>query len=140
MKLPKRRAYSKLGVPIAQLEKDGKMEMGGDTFTLNAKNPKSISGRNLTPLPKGNYSSNRTALNSDKKWNQWLYENALEEVKGDSYRTTLVKALNPNKLSTADKDFLNLVLFDQTNCKIIYEDGGITQSGTPEYLRMFLGK
>jgi len=31
MKLPKRRAYSKLGVPIAQLEKDGKMEEGGVT-------------------------------------------------------------------------------------------------------------
>jgi predicted ABC-type ATPase len=140
IKLPKRRAYSKLGVPIAQLEKERKMEMGGDVFTLNAKNPKSISGRNLTPLPKGNYLSNRTALNSDKKWNQWLYENALEEVKSDSYRTTLVKALNPSKLSPADKDFLNLVLFDQTNCKISYEDGGITESFTPDYLKMFLGK
>ena len=140
MKLPKRRAYSKLGVPIAQLEKDGKMEMGGDTFTLNAKNPKSISGRSLTPLPKMNYGSNRSISMSDKKFAQWLYDNALEEVKGDDYRTTLVKALNPSRLSPADKDFLNLVLFDQTNCKITYEDGGITQSGTPEYLRMFLGK
>ena len=140
MKLPKRRAYSKLGVPIAQLEKDGKMEMGGDTFTLNAKNPKSISGRSLTPLPKMNYGSNRSISMSDKKFAQWLYDNALEEVKGDDYRTTLVKALNPSRLSPADKDFLNLVLFDQTNCKITYEDGGTTQSGTPDYLKMFLGK
>jgi predicted ABC-type ATPase len=31
MKLPKRRAYSKLGVPIAQLEKQSKMEEGGIT-------------------------------------------------------------------------------------------------------------
>jgi predicted ABC-type ATPase len=31
MKLPKRRAYSKLGVPIAQLEKESKMEDGGMT-------------------------------------------------------------------------------------------------------------
>ena len=31
MKLPKRRAYSKLGVPIAQLEKEAKMESGGAT-------------------------------------------------------------------------------------------------------------
>ena len=31
MKLPKRRAYSKLGVPIAQLEKEAKMEEGGVT-------------------------------------------------------------------------------------------------------------
>lgn len=31
MKLPKRRAYSKLGVPIAQLEKESKMEKGGVT-------------------------------------------------------------------------------------------------------------
>jgi hypothetical protein len=29
MKLPKRRAYSKLGVPISQLEKERKMESGG---------------------------------------------------------------------------------------------------------------
>jgi predicted ABC-type ATPase len=140
MKLPKRRAYSKLGVPIAELEKTSKMESGGDVFTLNAKNPKSISGKSLTPLPKGNYSSNRTAINSDKKWNQWLYDNALEEVKGDSYQTTLVKALNPSRLSPADKDFLNMILFNDTNTRISYEDGGITQGGTPDYLRMFLGK
>jgi hypothetical protein len=31
MKLPKRRAYSKLGVPIAELEKQNKMEEGGAT-------------------------------------------------------------------------------------------------------------
>ena len=31
IKLPKRRAYSKLGVPIAQLEKERKMESGGAT-------------------------------------------------------------------------------------------------------------
>ena len=31
MKLPKRRAYSKLGIPIAQLEKENKMENGGIT-------------------------------------------------------------------------------------------------------------
>jgi predicted ABC-type ATPase len=140
MKLPKRRAYSKLGVPIAELEKQGKMEYGGGAFTLDAKNPKSISGRNLTPLPKGNYSTNRTALNTDKKWNEWLYENALAEVKGDDYQTTLVKALNPSRLSPADKDYLNMVLFDQTNCKITYEDGGAVESTTPDYLRMFLGK
>ena len=29
MRLPKRRAYSKLGVPISQLEKERKMESGG---------------------------------------------------------------------------------------------------------------
>jgi hypothetical protein len=33
-----------------------------------------------------------------------------------------------------------VVLFDQTNCKIIYEDGGAVESTTPDYLRMFLGK
>jgi len=140
MKLPKRRAYSKLGVPIAELEKERKMEYGGDTFTLNAKNPKSISGRSLTPLPKMNYATNRTISTSEKKFAQWLYDNALDEVKGDNYRTTLVKALNPSNLSPADKDFLNLVLFDQTNSKIIYEAGGQTERGTPDYLKMFLGK
>ena len=31
MKLPKRRDYSKLGVPIAKLEKEAKMENGGAT-------------------------------------------------------------------------------------------------------------
>jgi predicted ABC-type ATPase len=140
MRLPKRRAYSKLGVPIAELAKQSKMEEGGATFTLNAKNPKSISGRSLTPLPKGDYSTNRKALNSEKKFSQWLYDNALEEVKGDSYRTTLVKALNPSRLSNADQDFLNLVLFNDTDAKISYEDGGITESTTPDYLKMFLGK
>jgi len=140
MRLPKRRSYSKLGVPIAELEKQGKMEKGGDTFTLNAKNPKSITGKSLSPLPKSNYTSNRSAMNSDKKIDQWLYDNALEEVKGDKYKTTLVKALDPKRLSPADRDFLNVVLFDTTVCKISYEDGGVTESSTPDYLRMFLGE
>jgi predicted ABC-type ATPase len=140
MKLPKRRAYSKLGVPIAELEKQSKMERGGNVFTLDAKNPKSILGRSLTPLPKMNYATNRTIINSEKKWNQWLYDNALEEVKGNSYKTDLVKAVNPMRLSPADKDFLNIVLFNDTNTKISYEEGGITDSSTPEYLKMFLGK
>jgi predicted ABC-type ATPase len=140
MRLPKRRSYSKLGVPISELEKESKMEKGGDTFTLNAKNPKSITGKSLSPLPKSNYTSNRSAMNSDKKIDQWLYDNALEEVKGDKYKTTLVKALDPKRLSPADRDFLNVVLFDTTVCKIYYEDGGVTEISTPDYLRMFLGK
>jgi predicted ABC-type ATPase len=140
MKLPKRRAYSKLGVPIAELEKQNKMEEGGNIFTLNAKNPKSITGRSLTPLPKMNYSTNRSAINSEKKFSKWLYDNALEEVKGDNYRTTLVKALNPSRLSNADQDFLNLVLFNDTDAKISYEEGGVTESNIPDYLQMFLGK
>ena len=140
MKLPKRRAYSKLGVPIDELEKERKMEEGGNIFTLNAKNPKSITGRSLTPLPKMNYSTNRSAINSEKKFSKWLYDNALEEVKGDNYRTTLVKALNPSRLSNADQDFLNLVLFNDTDAKISYEEGGVTESNIPDYLQMFLGK
>ena len=140
MKLPKRRAYSKLGVPIDELEKERKMEEGGNIFTLNAKNPKSITGRSLTPLPKMNYSTNRSAINSEKKFSKWLYDNALEEVKGDNYRTTLVKALNPSRLSNADQDFLNLVLFNDTDAKISYEEGGMTESNIPDYLQMFLGK
>jgi predicted ABC-type ATPase len=140
MRLPKRRSYSKLGVPISELEKESKMEKGGDTFTLNAKNPKSITGKSLSPLPKSNYTSNRSAMNSDKKIDQWLYDNALEEVKGDKYKTTLVKALDPKRLSPADRDFLNVVLFDTTVCKISYEDGGVTEISTPDYLRMFLGE
>lgn len=123
-----------------QALKGTEFEMGGNVFTLNAKNPKSISGRSLTPLPKMNYSTNRSSINSEKKFSLWLYNNALEEVKGDSYRTTLVKGLNPSRLSNADQDFLNLVLFNDTDCKITYEDGGITESNTPDYLRMFLGK
>jgi predicted ABC-type ATPase len=34
MKLPKRRAYSKLGVPISQLERERKMEEGGVTVSI----------------------------------------------------------------------------------------------------------
>jgi len=138
--LPRRRYYSKIGVPINKLEKERKMEMGGDTFTLNAKNPKSISGKSLTALPQGDYATNRKAINSDKKFEQWLFDNALEEVKGNSYKTTLVKALDPKKLSIADKDFLNVILFDKTNCVISYESGGIVESKNPNYLKMFLGK
>jgi hypothetical protein len=87
-------------------------------YILNANNPKSKSGRELTPFPKQDYSTNRKCTNSLKKWWSWMYENAKEEVKNDSWQTTLISAINLNNLSTSDKDTLNLILFD-TDCATI---------------------
>ena len=90
-------------------------------ISLNVKNPKSISGRILTPLPKLDYSSGRKSINSDKRLMEWLYSNAKKEVEGNSYQECLLKAVDLNNLSPSDIDTLNLFLFGTTHAKIVYD-------------------
>ena len=90
------------------------------SFTINANNPLSISGRKLTPFPKMDYSTNRKGINSDKRLCSWLYLNAVKEVENDTYRSCLMKAIDLKNLSPSDKDTLNLFLFGTTHAKIKY--------------------
>ena len=44
---------------------------------------------------------------------------------------------NPNQIKSAIANNGN---YDIKNNSIMFEQGGITESGTPDYLKMFLGK
>lgn len=55
-----------------------------------------------------------SAANNIKKINQWLHAEALIDAKGDSWTTTLLNAINPAKMSQADKDQLTMMLFGDT--------------------------
>jgi hypothetical protein len=87
-------------------------------YEIDINNPVSVSGRDLTPLPKLDISTNRKYTNSVKILMAWMLKNAKEEVKGDSYRTSLLEAIDLNNLSISDRDTMNLILFDDVEAEI----------------------
>lgn len=102
-------------------------------FELDAANPKSISGKKLTPLPKTKATSNKTAMKQTREMDQWLLDNAKAEVKGNDYLETLVNAVKPTgkskMLTTADREMLNDLLFGNADgVKIKYEGTSKTES------------
>lgn len=74
---------------------------------------KSVSGRLLSPFPKMPSDTNRKAIASLKRLDAWLVKEALLEVAGDDWQTTICP--KGPKLSPADRDHLNLVLFGDSS-------------------------
>jgi len=87
---------------------------------LDSNNPTTASGRKMTPTPKIDASSSRKLINTIKRVEKWLLENAFEEVSGDSYKTSLLKAISLDNMSTSDRDTINLILFNRTETMIKY--------------------
>lgn len=71
-----------------------------------------VSGRETTPFPKTDIGSNRKAVNTIKRIDYWLMDNAIAEARsrGDKYNLRQFEA-NRDKPSTADKDSAELYLF-----------------------------
>lgn len=63
--------------------------------------------------------SDRTATNAIRKIDAWLLRNALATVVENDYLTVLLLAINPRRVSSADRDTLNLVVFDDVNGRMI---------------------
>ena len=80
-----------------------------EEFVLDIQDPKSLSGRKLTPYPK---------QKSDRYFWAWMKENALEEHKSDRYKRGLIEAIDLKNLSPSDKTDLNLFLFGVENARI----------------------
>jgi len=80
-----------------------------EEFVLDIQDPKSVSGRKLTPYPK---------QKSDRYFWAWMKENALEEHKSDRYKRGLIEAIDLKNLSPSDKTDLNLFLFGVENARI----------------------
>lgn len=78
----------------------------------------SRSGRAMAPVPRLAMGSGRVTLNTLVRLNGWLIDEARAEAsaQGNAFHTTLLKGMNPKKLSPSDLDTLNLMLFD-------HEDG-----------------
>ncbi len=70
-------------------------------------------GRKTTPFPKIDLSSNRKAINTLKRKNKWLMENALTEAtkRGDRLARIMFLA-NLNDPQQADLDLANDYLFE----------------------------
>lgn len=80
-----------------------------EEFVLDIQDPKSLSGRKLTPYPK---------QKSDRYFWAWMKENALEEHKSDRYKRGLIEAIDLKNISPSDKTDLNLFLFGVENARI----------------------
>lgn len=82
------------------------MKLGAGERVLTA------SGRPTTPFPKINTATNKTTLNTMKRVDQWLIDNAIDEARarGDKFNQRQFAA-NRDKPSQADKDGAELYLF-----------------------------
>lgn len=73
---------------------------------------KTLSGRTTTPFPKINLKTNRGCINSLKKSNKWLMENALAEAINNKNRLAeLDFRHNSENPSQADLNTAHLYLF-----------------------------
>lgn len=73
----------------------------------------SASGRELSPAPKIDTTGPGKLNNSSKRLNNWMYEEALKEARetGNNWNETLLRAIDPNRMSQSDQDTLNSLLF-----------------------------
>ena len=80
-----------------------------------------ISGREVTLPPLKPAVTSRAVTAQVKAVDHWLYETALEDarVAGNDYLETMVKSMDHDNLSPADRDMLNDMLFgDERGCNL----------------------
>lgn len=85
--------------------RDGVIESGEPLY--------SVSGRRLSPAPNFDTTGPRKLSNSQKRLNNWMYEEAVKEAEetGNDWNATLLRAIDPNRMSKSDQDTLNSLLF-----------------------------
>ncbi len=72
---------------------------------------KSKSGRAMAPAPKIDMTTNGRASNSLKRMDKWLHDEATKEAEGNDYLGTILKGIDPKRMSQSDRDVLNDILF-----------------------------
>jgi N12 class adenine-specific DNA methylase/adenine-specific DNA methylase len=96
---------------------DGKPVMPGDRFLTNT-------GRETTPYPKYDGSTERKTQNGEKRSQQWLIENAMAEAesRGDDFNLTTFRSqledARKGKLPQASKDSATLYVFGEDVPKV----------------------
>lgn len=88
--------------------KVGDMLSAGEVVTTS-------SGRQTTPFPNIDTSSDRKAQNTVKRVDKWLHENAVEEARsrGDDFNLTQFQSEDPANLPPASKDSMEEYLFGE---------------------------
>lgn len=73
----------------------------------------SKNGRQMSPVPKIDCSTERKYINTLKRVNAWLIEEAKQECKftNNEFQSLFLTRMKPDKLSAADIDTLNHILF-----------------------------
>ncbi len=86
----------------------GKMMGTGEIATT-------ATGRKTTPYPKIDTTTNRKAINTVKRVDKWLTDNAIAEAKsrGDEFNLLQFEGMDAKKLSPADKSSVNQYLFGE---------------------------
>lgn len=89
----------------SQSPRDGVVESGEQLY--------SVSGRKLSPVPKIDTAGPQKLSSSTKRVNNWMYEEAVKEAQetGNDWNATLLKAIDPNRMSQSDQDTVNSLLF-----------------------------
>jgi hypothetical protein len=72
-----------------------------------------VTGRATTPFPKVDTSANRKAINTVRRVDAWLRENAILEAKArqDDFNLRQFESENPANMPPATKDGMELYLF-----------------------------
>ena len=71
------------------------------------------SGRTTTPFPRVDISTRRKALNTEKRINAWLFDNAIKEAmaRKDDFNLSQLQCADPSNPTIADKNMAELYLF-----------------------------
>lgn len=72
-----------------------------------------VSGRVTTPAPHIDLSTSRKLMNTQKRIEKWLYDNAVDEMKtrNNSMADITLKSLDLKNLSPSDRDDMNAYLW-----------------------------
>ncbi len=71
----------------------------------------SKTGRQLSPVPKINSTTNRKAKATISRIDVWLLTEATQEAMGNDYLQTILGGINIKNISPSDRDILNDILF-----------------------------
>ena len=74
---------------------------------------KSKSGRELSPAPKIDCTSDRKILNTQKRIYEWLKKEAMKELEGNEFAFRMIGCIDINNISPSDVETLNDVLFGE---------------------------
>jgi hypothetical protein len=75
-----------------------------------------LSGRNTSPVPRIDFSTNRKCINTYTRIHTWMINEAIKEatLKNDDYNLLFFEGMMVDNLSMADTDHINDYLFGDT--------------------------
>jgi len=101
---------------------------------------RSKSGRNLSPFPKVNTSTERGVKSTLQRVDAWLLDEARREVQGNDYLETLLSSKDPKRFSQADRTLMNDILFGDEGVPVRGLKAGLAAAPAPETVLRSDGK